>query len=137
MRKHVRGISLIELLVVVVIVGILAAVAYPNYRAYVERSKRSEARAALLQIAVNQERIYLNPPNSYTNDLNVLGFDPPFRTASGAYQLAIPAADANGFTATATYLDGGNEAGECLTFTINATGDKTSAPNSDCWAATR
>lgn len=137
MRKQVRGITLIELMVVVVIIGILAAIAYPNYRAYVERSKRTEARAALLQIAVNQERIYLNTiPNSYTNNLDELGFDTDL-TPSGAYRLTIPAADANGFTATATYLDGGEEAGKCLTFTITATGAKTSSPNNDCWASTQ
>lgn len=135
MRENVRGMSLIELMVVVVIIGILAAIAYPNYRSYVERSKRTEARAALLQIATNQERVYLNT-NQYTANLNDLGFDTAI-TPSGAYQLNIPAADANGFTATATYLDGGDEAGRCLTFTINAVGDKTSAPNADCWSSTR
>lgn len=137
MRKHIRGISLIELMVVVVIVGILAAVAYPNYRAYVERSKRTEARAALLQIATNQERFYLNN-NQYTTDMTQLGFSAdPFTTDSGAYVVDVTAANANAFSATATYQDGGDEAGKCLTFSITAAGDKTSAPNADCWTTTR
>lgn len=135
--KSVRGITLIELMVVIVIVGILAAIAYPNYRSYVERSKRTEARAALLQIATNQERVYLNS-NAYTTDMTQLGFSAsPFTTDSGAYVVTVTAADANGFTAQAVYQDGGDEAGKCGTFTINAAGDKTSTPNADCWAATQ
>jgi type IV pilus assembly protein PilE len=137
MRKHIRGMSLIELMVVVVIIGILAAVAYPNYRAYVERSKRTEARAALLQIATNQERVYLNT-NQYTTDMTQLGFSAsPFTTDSGAYIVTVTAADANGFNAQAVYQEGGDEAGKCGTFTINAAGDKTSAPHADCWTTTQ
>ena len=49
LRKHMHGITLIELWLVVIIVGILTAIAFPNYRAYVERAKRSEAKAALLK----------------------------------------------------------------------------------------
>jgi type IV pilus assembly protein PilE len=137
MRHGVCGITLIELMVVVVIIGILAAIAYPNYRSYVERSKRTEARAALLQIATNQERFYLNN-NQYTTDMTQLGFSAsPFTTDSGAYVVTVTAANANTFTAQAVYQDGGNEAGRCLTFTINAVGDKTSAPEADCWSSTR
>ena len=137
MRKHIRGITLIELMVVVVIVGILAAIAYPNYRSYVERSKRSEARAALLQIATNQERFYLDN-NTYTADMRNLGFSTdPFTTDSGAYIVDMTAADANSYTAQAVYQDGGDEAGKCGTFRIDAAGAKTSAPNADCWTATR
>jgi type IV pilus assembly protein PilE len=55
-----RGVTLIELMIVVVVVSILAAVAFPNYREYAARAKRNEARAALLQLATNQERFYLN-----------------------------------------------------------------------------
>ena len=64
MYKHMRGITLIELMIVVVIISILAAVAYPNYQEFSARAKRNEARAALLRLAVNQERFY---PVSYTH----------------------------------------------------------------------
>ena len=50
MRKYMRGVTLMELMIVVVIIGVLAAIAYPNYRQYAARAKRNEARAALLQI---------------------------------------------------------------------------------------
>ena len=137
MRKYMQGVTLMELLIVVVIVSILAAIAYPNYRSYVERSKRTEAKAALLQIATNQERHYLNN-NVFTTDMTRLGFaQSPFTTDSGAYIVTVTAANAANFTAQAVYQLGGDEAGRCGTFTINGTGDKTSAPRADCWTNTR
>ncbi len=60
MHKNMRGVTLLELMIVVVIISILTAIAYPNYRQYATRAKRTEAKAALLQIATNQERFYLH-----------------------------------------------------------------------------
>ncbi len=138
MHKNMRGVTLLELMIVVVIISILTAIAYPNYRQYVTRAKRTEAKAALLQIATNQERVYLQE-NSYTMDLTKLGFatTPVFTTDSESYNVSVGAADANDFTATATYLDGGDEAGKCLTFQIDGRGAKTSAPDTNCWTRTR
>ena len=59
MYRRMRGITLLELMIVVVIVGILTAIAYPNYREFAARAKRTEAMALLLEIATNQERFYL------------------------------------------------------------------------------
>ena len=73
LRKNMSGITLIELMIVVVIVSILAAFAFPNYQEFSARAKRNEAKAALLRIATNQERFYLNN-NTFTQDLTALGF---------------------------------------------------------------
>jgi type IV pilus assembly protein PilE len=134
MRKHVRGVTLLELMIVVVVVAILATIAYPNYRDAAARAKRNEAKAALLLIATNQERFYLQN-NTYTNDLVALGATP--LTESETYAIAIPAADANNYTAVATYQNADNEAGKCQTFQIDGRGVKTSAPLDDCWTRTR
>jgi len=138
LRKHMGGITLIELMIVVVIIGILAAVAYPNYQEFTARAKRNEARAALLRLAVNQERFYLNN-NIFTQDLTQLGFGttPTWDTETGYYRVRVTAANASNFSATATYLHGGSEAGKCLTFTIDGRGDKTSGPDGDCWTRAR
>jgi type IV pilus assembly protein PilE len=137
MRKYMHGITLMELMIVVVIVGILAAVAYPNYREFAARAKRNEARAALLQIATNQERFYLQN-NTFTTDMVALGFpNDPFTTDSGSYTVSVGAADATYFTATATFLLGDTESTKCLTFTIDGRGAKTSTPDTDCWSRSR
>ena len=137
-QRYMRGVTLIELMIVVVIISILAAVSYPSYREFVAKAKRTEAKAALLKIAVNQERAYLQN-NSYTADLTVLGFSstPNFTTDTGSYVITIPSADTANFTATATYQMGGTEAGKCNVFTIDGAGVKTSDPELDCWVRTR
>ena len=136
-RKHLSGITLIELMIVVVIISILAAVAYPNYREFAARAKRNEAKAALLRIATNQERFYLQN-STFSNDLTQLGFSAsPFITDSETYRVWIVNADANNFTATADYLPTDAEQAKCDTFTIDGRGTKTSLPELDCWVRTR
>lgn len=138
MRKYMRGVTLLELMIVVVIIGILTAIAYPNYRQYVARAKRNEARAALLQIATNQERFYLQN-NTYTTDLTALGFPVAgvYRTDTDSYDVRVTQADANDFTATADYVPMDEEAAKCAQFQIDGRGTKTSGPHLDCWTATR
>ena len=130
--------TLIELMLVIVVLGILAAIAYPNYQEMSARAKRNEAKAALLQIAAQQERWYLNN-NTYTTQMTNLGFtvDADFITESGSYRINVPFADANNFTATAVYLPDNPESGKCRTFQLDGRGERTSAPLDDCWTRTR
>ena len=138
MYRKIRGITLIELMIVVVIIGIMAMIAYPNYSQFVARAKRTEAKAALLKIATNQERFYLQN-NSYTTDMMQLGFPvgAAFISDSDSYSISVTAADANNFTAVATYQRFDDEALKCLTFQIDGRGIRTSAPLADCWSRTR
>ena len=138
MRKSMRGVTLTELMIVVVIVSILAAIAYPSYRQYVARAKRTEAKSALLQIATNQERFYLQN-NTFTTDMTMLGFNVAgnFLSDTESYIINVGAADASDFAATATYQNADEEAGKCLTFTIDGRGNKGSGPLADCWTRTR
>ncbi len=141
MRNRQRGITLIELMIVVVVLSILAAVAYPNYQEFVARAKRNEAKAALLRLATNQERFYLNN-NTFTADVTLLGFTSEdggntHITENAYYVIEVTGANASNFTATATYRFGEPEVSKCREFTIDGRGDKTSDPAADCWTRTR
>jgi type IV pilus assembly protein PilE len=135
--QKMRGITLLELMIVVVIVGIMAAIAYPNYRDFAARAKRNEAKAILLEIAQNQERFYLQ--NSTYGTLSQLGYVADIITTdTGSYDVTIaPPPDASNFNAVATFNLGGSEAGKCQTFTVDGRGSQTSLPDTTCWTTAR
>ena len=137
-RRTERGITLIELMIVLVIVGILAAVAYPSYREFSARATRTEAIEALLRAAVNQERYYLQN-NRFSEDLNELGFSSdPHITPTGSYIISVAAPNpASNFTVTATYRHADSEAAKCNEFKIDGRNEKTSSPATDCWSRSR
>lgn len=137
-RTRQLGVTLIELMIVVVIIGILAAIGYPSYRAYMQRTHRSEAKSALLQLQTDQERHYLEN-NTYTSTITDLGsFDDAY-TENGIYELEITSADAQGFEARATPSATGDvdmsDDDECTEFTITSEGERGASPdpNGKCW----
>ena len=138
MYRKMRGITLLELMIVVLIIGLMAVVAYPNYREFAARAKRNEAKAALLRIAQQQERFYLNN-NTYTCDMTQLGFSDAagWVSDSDSYTVDVTACNANNFTAQAVYNLGGSESTKCGTFGIDGRGNRTSGPDGDCWQRTR
>ncbi|HUQ29571.1 MAG TPA: prepilin-type N-terminal cleavage/methylation domain-containing protein [Usitatibacter sp.] len=75
MKKN-RGFTLIEMLVVMVVIGILAAIAIPSYQNQLVRGTRSSAQAIMADIA-NKEIFYLQSQRQYAigssalTDLNV------------------------------------------------------------------
>ena len=100
-----KGFTLIELLIVVVILGILAAIAFPSYQQYVLEGRRTEGQTALMRVAAMQEQYFMDN-KVYTTDLTNLGFNAAaFLTDNGFYSISS-ACDAAGcvagFVLTAT-----------------------------------
>jgi type IV pilus assembly protein PilE len=94
--------TLVELMIVLVVVGLLTALAFPSYQNAVQRSRRADAVAALTEIVQAQERWRASNP-SYKAELT----DPPLpgaRTVShdGHYTLSLTDVTASTYTAVAT-----------------------------------
>lgn len=131
-----RGFSLIELMIAVAIVAIIAAVALPSYREYVNRGNRAEARANLMEGAQFMERFYA-ASNQYVNtDSSTPTLPTRLNQSSPTYSITVTATVA-AFTLTAT--PGGSMSGDkCGALVMTQTGAKL-APNAsgisatDCW----
>lgn len=92
-----KGFTLIELLVVVLIIGILAAMAMPQYFKAVERSRMTEADQLLSSIAQAQQRKYLQI-NKYTEEYKTLDVAPKGASGSTYYTKGNPTSGGgNGF----------------------------------------
>lgn len=129
-RPAQRGITLIELMVVVAIVAILATLAAGNYRSHALRSNRAEAKSALLRIQAAQEKYYLSQ-NTYGN---LAQLRLPATTERRLYGIEVLNPTATGYTARATATGSQVADTECATLTIDAAGARTPTPGtSRCW----
>ena len=71
-RNRTRGFTLLEVMIVVVIVGVLAAIALPAYQSQVRKSNRSAAQRYMMDIANKQEQ-YLGSMRAYTSAVDSTG----------------------------------------------------------------
>lgn len=98
-RDGCAGFGLMDVLIALAIVGILATLAYPDYREHIARGRRREAVTALLGILVAQEQWRANHPE-YAALADLVGVGA--RSAEGHYALSMQRHSAAGFLATAT-----------------------------------
>ena len=144
-RVRQTGVTLLELMTVVMIIGVLASVAIPSYRSYLIRAQRTDATEGLLRVAAAQEKYYLQN-NRYATQAQ-MGLGPPAGlgiqgTERGYYTLALASVDTTlDFTVTATPAATGPQANDntCTSFTINQQGTRdaknsANASNTEtCW----
>jgi type IV pilus assembly protein PilE len=115
-NRRQKGFTLIELMIVVVIIGILAALAIPRFMSATVKAKETEARTILNQIYKLQD-VYRQETGACSANLAAIGFAPP---TNSKYVYAIDAAAGNTFTASAT--PNGTDVDLVTTFTIDQDG---------------
>lgn len=85
--NQTRGFTLIELLIVVAILGILAAIAYPSYQGYIERSHRADTMSELQNIAATIKSRKL-AQGQYSNAL-LTGLGGNFPQSNSLYTISF------------------------------------------------
>ncbi len=113
------GFTLMELMIVVAIVGIIAGIALPSYQAQVAKSKRADAKIALLKYAQIQESYFvqnLSYANTFKNvvgGLKVTATDATVESDNELYRISLVPFPAD--------CDGVAGADACTSFELNAT----------------
>ncbi|NDC37836.1 MAG: prepilin-type N-terminal cleavage/methylation domain-containing protein [Proteobacteria bacterium] len=106
MRNSQQGFTLIELLVVIAIIGILAAIAIPQFQQYRLRGYDSAARSDLRNAAVAQEAYFVDNNSYISCDTSTCPtLLPGLRSLSQGTTLSMTGT-ATGFTGTATNSKG-------------------------------
>jgi type IV pilus assembly protein PilE len=135
MKNSQRAFTLIELMITVAIVGILAAIAYPNYTQYVQRGYRAEGIAMLNDAVARMERYYAQNNTYAVPNAAAIGFTTAtMTTSSGKYVLSYPTSTPP--TAT-TYIlqvapQGTQAKDTCGTLSIDQAGTRTPS-KAECW----
>ena len=103
--KKEKGFTLVELLVVVAIIGILAAIAIPQFSQYRKRAADATAKSDLKNLANSMEACYVDTQKYSDCGLTTLQTKYGFK-ASPNVTVKISASSVNGFTATARHSNG-------------------------------
>jgi len=138
MKKH-KGFTLVELMIVVAIIGLVSAIAFPSFDAYMKKGRRTDALHELARLADLQERFYPQG-NTYSNSLSGLGTGlvDPHITPGGNYSITTTGGVA-GFVLTAVAIAGQANDDDCKTLTLNSIDQRTATDSgggdstSKCW----
>ena len=141
-KQTPRGFTLIELMIVVLVIGILAAIAIPAYQNYITRAARTKATQGLTNLAGLEERFYYSK-NTYTKTLSDLGITDPYCIESCGdarnYAISIPKANSTTYTLEADPQGAQTQDTTCGKLTLTKEGVKAASGDpsnlSRCWGS--
>ena len=135
-RGHESGFTLIELMITVAVVAILAAIAFPSYAMFMQKSRRGDAEATLMDIAQREQQYLLDTRTFAPDVVTLYGANAAIPADVSAYytiqicQTTAPCAAPGGapptFAIIATPIAGSPQAGD-YTLTLDNTGVKSPA----------
>jgi type IV pilus assembly protein PilE len=134
------GFTLVELMVSIVVATILITIAVPSYTNQIRKSRRTDARAAVLDLAQREER-YMSTNSTYTTSPANLGYSGPnfpvtlgdnYYTLTVAVVPATPTAPAT-YTITANAIGAQLKDQQCQTLSVTSAGVQSSTPGTTCW----
>ncbi len=139
--KQNSGFTLIELMIVVAVIGVLAAIAIPNYQDYVTRSKITQALSGLSDMRVKMER-HFQDNRTYVGAC-VAGTQAPLPANTANFTFSCTAADLT--TTTYTVDATGISSMTGFRYRIDQDNVRTTeslpagwtAPATNCWALNR
>ena len=141
-----KGMTLIEVMIVVVILAIIASIAYPSYTGFITKSKRSAGQSILMQVADRQQQFFMDNKR-YAATLTALGYSAdPFAIddqgrvvavgdADSIYQVTMNNLSAVTYTAVAAPANmHATRDAECGSLSLTHAGAKTASTGSmNCW----
>jgi type IV pilus assembly protein PilE len=138
-RMASSGFTLIELMITAGIVAILATIASAAYTSQVQKSRRTDARSALLDLAGREEKLY-STTNAYSatpSDLGYGGTPFPIPVGSGYYTVSATVANPpDSYLITATAIGTQASDSQCSTLSVNQLGVQSSTGTgtaATCW----
>ncbi len=143
-KSQQRGFTLIELMVTVAVLAIIATIATTSYTSQIRKSRRTDARSAVLDLAGREEKLF-STANAYSQTATDLGYAAWGPIGSNYYSLSVLSPDtltqggaAGTYLATATPVAGSSQASdtECTSLRVDQTGKQSStgsAPVETCW----
>ncbi|KLV04495.1 hypothetical protein ABT56_15315 [Photobacterium aquae] len=141
-----KGLTLIEVMIVVAVLGIITAIAYPSYQEHVEKGRRTAAQASLMELQLWAEQYYTNSPSlnkTYPNSSDLSTGTNKCEQCTLAdeytYSISNTGKGQDRFIITASVIANGKQTGDaCKALSINAAGVKkgygsNNKPLSECW----